>query len=175
MSYQKLFNNYFSTYGSQTGGAAVPAPIKTARYNKAIKTAGQGLAAPQQQLTQEQLNAFLQQRGMDNSPVLKPQTAMVRLTQAGIVAKSKEIGWRKTTERKGDKKFDSLSRSKLIASGLQVKPRQIKPANKNANNKAATAIQKGNLPPLKKGAVNALGQPGIGRGPDGNVYEGRLF
>ena len=26
MSYQKLFNQYFSTYGSQTGGAAIAAP-----------------------------------------------------------------------------------------------------------------------------------------------------
>ena len=29
MSYQKLFNNYFSTYGSQTGGAPVTAPSTT--------------------------------------------------------------------------------------------------------------------------------------------------
>ena len=29
MSYQKLFNNYFSTYGSQTGGAPATAPSTT--------------------------------------------------------------------------------------------------------------------------------------------------
>ena len=110
MSYQKLFNNYFSTYGSQTGGAAVPAPMKTA---------GQGLAAPQQQFTQEQFNVFLQERGMDNSPVLKPQTAIVPLTREVIIAKSKGSNWRKTPVRSGNEKFSQLSKNKIIAqSGL---------------------------------------------------------
>ena len=111
MSYQKLFNNYFSTYGSQTGGAA---------------TAGQG-AAPKPQLTQEQLNQYLKNQGMDNTPAVKLETPIVPLTPAAVNAKMQEIGWKPTVERKGDKKFDELSRSKITAAGLQVKPKQQAP------------------------------------------------
>ena len=107
MSYQKLFNNYFSTYGSQTGGGTIPAPAPVPAQAKPT-------------LTQEQLNVFLKQQGMDNTPVVKPQTAIVPLTEAAVKAKMQEIGWRPTVVRKGDKKFDQLSRSKITAAGMNV-------------------------------------------------------
>ena len=173
MSYQKLFNNYFSTYGSQTGGAAVPAPMKTA---------GQGLAAPQPQLTQEQLNVYLQERGRDNSPVLKPQTAIVPLTREVIIAKSKGSNWRKTPVRSGNEKFSQLSKNKQITLGLQVEPRPIKPISKETSrlnpdspafvpNQGTPQLQQKNNKP--SGKIKAMQQKLQQKLP--GFKEGRLF
>ena len=108
MSYQKLFNNYFSTYGSQTGGAAVPAPAKPTE---------QVLAAPQQQLTQERLNQYLKNQGMDNTPAVKPQEEMKSLSVEAILNKSKESGWRRTPER--SQKLSAFSKDAVMAQGIQ--------------------------------------------------------
>ena len=103
MSYQKLFNNYFSTYGSQTGGAAVP--------------------APKPQLTQEKLNEYLKNKGMDNTPAVKSKEAVKPLSAVAIFKKSKDSGWRPTPER--SQQFSPLSKTRIQGKSIERKLDEI--------------------------------------------------
>jgi len=154
MSYQKLFNNYFSTYGSQTGGAAVPAPTP--------------------QLTQEQLNEYLKNhQGMDNTPEVKPEEAVKPLSIKAIIDKSKVSGWKRTPVR--SQKFSAFSKDAVMAQGVQVNVGQIaanlaeaqkefktlKTVPQKPRNPLETFYDK-NMPRDKYKQANVLSQKAIG-------------